>query len=193
MPAEGDLEIQAATAERWADVERLAGERGFYSGCWCMWWRVSAVEFRDRPASERRTSLRKLVAGSPAPGLVAYLDGEPVGWVAVAPRHEYHRLNRSTKLKPVDDQPVWVVTCFYIDRRYRRRGVAEALLAGAIEHAHAHGAEAVEGIPIDTAGRSHPGASLYTGTLPMFDRAGFVEITRRGGRPIVRRPTGNTP
>ncbi|HEX6423695.1 MAG TPA: GNAT family N-acetyltransferase [Acidimicrobiales bacterium] len=183
----GDLVIRPATAERWGDVCALAGERGFTSGCWCMWWRMSADEWRSAPALARRDALSDLVASGSAPGLLAYRAGEPVGWAAVAPRDAYPRLNRSQKLKPVDDTPVWSITCFTVDRRHRRQRVAEALLDATVDHAAARGATVVEGYPIDTAGGRRPGADLFTGTLVMFRRAGFEEVARRGGRPIVRK------
>ena len=185
--APAGLVIRPATADRWDDVRALAGERGFTSGCWCMWWRMSAHEWRSTPARARRDALADLVATGSAPGLLAYRDGAPVAWVAVAPRDEYPRLNRSQKLKPLDDTPVWSVTCFTVDRHHRRHGVAEALLDAAVDHAAARGATVVEGYPIDTAGGRRPGADLFTGTLAMFRRAGFEEVARRGGRPIMRK------
>jgi GNAT superfamily N-acetyltransferase len=188
--APAGLVIRPATADRWDDVRALAGERGFTSGCWCMWWRMSADEWRSTPARARRDALADLVATGSAPGLLAYRDGAPVAWVAVAPRDEYPRLNRSQKLKPLDDTPVWSVTCFTVDRHHRRHGVAEALLDAAVDHAAARGATVVEGYPIDTAGGRRPGADLFTGTLAMFRRAGFEEVARRGGRPIVRKVVG---
>lgn len=187
LSAVTEVEIRPATPDRWDDVVAVAGERGFTSGCWCTWWRLSAREWDQRPAAERRALLAGLVTDGCVPGLLAYVDGTPVGWVAVAPRDEYPRLDRSPKLRRVDDTPVWSVTCFTVDRRHRRQGVAEALLTAAVEHAAERGATVVEAYPIDTAGGRRPGADLFTGTLAMFTRAGFTEVERRGGRPIVRR------
>ncbi|MCJ7436564.1 MAG: GNAT family N-acetyltransferase [Acidimicrobiia bacterium] len=185
-----DLVVEPVTPDRWRDVERLFGERGASSGCWCMWWRKSAKEWdRDAGAVNKR-ELRALVTTDPAPGLLAYRDDEPVGWVAVAPRADYPRLQRSRNLGPVDDKPVWVISCFYIDRHHRGTGVATALLNGAIQFARAHGAQAVEGVPIDTSARTKANADLFTGTLAMFLAARFEELDRRGRRPIVRRVLG---
>jgi GNAT superfamily N-acetyltransferase len=182
------IEVHAVTPDRWADVERLAGERGFYSNCWCTWWRMPSKEFSERSPAAKRGILRKRVrAAGPPPGLLAYVEGEPVGWAAVAPREEYPRIERSTKLKPIDDRPAWAISCFYIHRSHRRQGVAGALLDAAVGLAREHGGELVEGYPIDTSLRDKSSAELFTGTLAMFERAGFVEIARRGGRPVVRR------
>jgi GNAT superfamily N-acetyltransferase len=154
-----------------------------------MWWRCSAREYEERHGEALRADMADLVAAGDEPGLLAYAgDGdEPIGWVALAPREAYPRLNRSRKLGPVDDVPAWSITCFYIDRRHRRSGVAEALMQAAVDHARSRGAEVVEAYPIDTAaGAPTASADLYTGTLAMFERAGFEEVARREGRPIVR-------
>ena len=187
QPLPEGLEVHAVTPDRWDDLAALAGERGFTSGCWCMWWRVTSKEFDERHGAGLRRDLHRLVTTGPEPGLLAYVDGVPAGWVAVAPRDEYPRLDRSPKLRRLDDRPVWSITCFTIDRRHRRRGVAAALLDAAVDFARRRGAEVVEAYPIDTVGGKRSSADLYTGTLAMFERAGFEEVARRGGRPIVRR------
>jgi catechol 2,3-dioxygenase-like lactoylglutathione lyase family enzyme len=110
-----------------------------------------------------------------------------------APREEYRRIGRSRKLRPIDDQPAWVVPCFFVRPDHRRSGVAEALLHALVDHADARGADLVEGYPIDTAGAKKPSADLYTGTLRMFEFAGFTEVARHGGRPIVRKELGHSP
>jgi GNAT superfamily N-acetyltransferase len=180
------LDVRPVTPDRWDDLVALAGERGFSSGCWCMWWRVSAREFDQRHGDGLRRDLHDLVARGREPGLLAYLDGEPAGWVAVAPRPEYPRLARSPKLRPIDDRPVWSITCFAVHRTRRHRGIAGVLLDAAVDLARQRGAEVVEAYPIDTSSGTRAGADLFTGTLAMFSRAGFVEVARRQGRPIVR-------
>jgi GNAT superfamily N-acetyltransferase len=182
-----DFDIFPLTPDRWPDLEQLFGARGASSGCWCMWWRVAAKDWEHDAGAGNRAALRRVVNAGPAPGLLAYFEDTPVGWVAVAPREEYPRLNRSPKLKPVDDLPVWAVSCFYIDRLYRGTGVAGSLLASAVDHARAQGAAAVEGYPIDPGDGRATNASAFTGVLDMFHAAGFAEIARRGGRPVLRR------
>jgi len=187
----GSLTIHPATPGRWEDVVALAGANGFYSGCWCAWWLTTSKTFDQLGAVGRRDVLERLVhdADDP-PGLLAYRDGEPVGWVALGPRERYGRLQRSPKLRPVDDEPAWVVTCFVVRRDQRRRGVSKALLDAAVAFARDRGAALLEGVPIDTDASARRGAAeLYTGVLSTFESVGFVEIARRGGRPIVRRPT----
>ena len=184
------LRIEPLTPDRWDDVVTLFGPRGASSGCWCMWWLKPAKEWdRDAGATNRR-QFQRLVRNGPPPGLLAYEDGAAVGWCALAPRDRYVRLNRSPKLKPIDEEPVWVVSCFYIRRDHRGSGLAAALLDAAVDWARSQGATLVEGVPIDTSTRAASNADAFTGTLVMFEAAGFREAVRRGGRPIVRLAVG---
>jgi GNAT superfamily N-acetyltransferase len=184
------LEIRPLTPERWDDLVELFGERGAYSNCWCMWWRVSSSDFdkgiRNKGAGNRRR-IRGLVAGGRLPGLLAYRDGRPVGWVSLGPREEFGRLQRSPTLKAVDDQPVWSIVCFFMDRRERGKKVGTALLDAAIRYAAERGATIVEGYPVDPTDRHISNADAYTGVISMFERAGFREVARRGTRPIMRK------
>jgi GNAT superfamily N-acetyltransferase len=183
------IDVRPVTPERWDDLERLFGPVGAYSNCWCTWWRLGAKEWNDATPDERRSVLRRAVEGGSEPGLLAYDGDEPIGWVAVAPRAEYPRLNRSPHTRPVDDVPVWSITCFWIRPDRRATGVAARLLEAAVEHARAHGAPAVEGYPIDPAVRPSAPADSYTGVVAMFTNRGFDEIARRTAtsRVVVRR------
>jgi GNAT superfamily N-acetyltransferase len=146
-------QVHPATADRWDDLAGLFGKHGAYAGCWCMWFRWSNQEFREHRGDDNRTALEGLVreAGDdgPAPGLLAYDGDLAVGWCALAPRSEYPRLARSRVAKPVDDAPAWAVTCFYVRAGYRGAGVATELLEAATAYAVRHGAEIVEGYPVD--------------------------------------------
>lgn len=109
-----------------------------------------------------------------------------VGWSAVAPREQYPRLNRSRILKPVDDQPVWAVSCFFIARGFRHQGLSTKLLKAAVDFARARGAKIVEGYPHD-AKKATADVFVYTGLVSAFRKAGFKEVARRGEtRPIMR-------
>jgi GNAT superfamily N-acetyltransferase len=181
--------VRPVTPSRWKDLAAVFGPRGAYSGCWCMWFRETTSEFDRRGNAGNRRALQALVRGNRQPGLVAYVDGEPAGWVSVAPREEFGRIERSPVLKRVDDQPVWSVVCFFIHRRYRGRGLGKRLLEAAAEHAARKGARLVEAYPWDThTGRKLSNAEAYIGLLPMFREAGFREVARRSrNRPIVRK------
>lgn len=179
--------IRPVTPERWKDLVALFGPNGAYSSCWCMWWRLTSSEFDKLHGAGTKRGLKRLVDSRRVPGLLAYLDDRPVGWVSVAPRAEFGRVERSPQLRPIDDQPVWSIVCFYIDRKSRGRGVGSALLRGAVEYAGKKGAKIVEAYPVDAKDRKIPPAELYTGTVEMFEGADFEIVADRGGRRLIMR------
>ena len=189
------LAFHALTPERWGDFEALFGARGACGGCWCMWWRLPRSEFARMKGAPNRAAMRDLVHAGPPPGLLAYLadaegnaTGTPIGWCAVAPRETYPVLERSRVLKRIDDTPVWSVTCLFVARPFRRRGVSVALLCAAVQFAADRGAAVVEGYPVEPKSGAMPDAFAWTGLPSAFAAAGFVEVARRSaGRPIVRR------
>lgn len=181
------LTIRPLTAELWQPFTVLFGPRGACGGCWCMLWRVPARDWDRRKGERNRAAMRELVRRGPPPGVLA-LDGErAVGWCAVAPRAEYPRLATSRVMRAIDDRPVWSVSCLFVAREYRRRGVSVALLRGAAEFARASGATLVEGYPVVPATGAMPDAFAWTGTLHAFEAAGFAVVHRwKSTRPIVR-------
>jgi GNAT superfamily N-acetyltransferase len=192
MPAKPRLEIQPLTPRRFCDLETLFDGPGGAQvrGCWCMFYRRSGrsgVPAGCSRAEHAKRSLASLVDAGMAPGLIGYRDGEPVAWVSLGPRDDFARLRRSPVMKPVDDTPVWSVVCFYTAQRERGRGVAAAMLRGAIAFARNRGARMIEAYPIDRKARS-PDASMWFGCKAMYDRAGFIEVARRKpGRPVMRK------
>jgi GNAT superfamily N-acetyltransferase len=181
------LAFHPATAERWRDVEKLFGPRGACAGCWCMWARLPGGEFRAGVGDPNKRALRRLVGSDEPPGILAYVDGEPAGWVGLGPRADFRRLEKSKILAPVDDRPAWSVVCFFVARPFRRQGLSSRMLSEAVRHAGARGATVVEGYPTDTTKKSAD-AFVWTGLASAFERAGFREVARRSPtRPIMRR------
>jgi len=151
-----------------------------------MWWRLSRADWNRGKGDGNRQAFRKLVRAGAQPGVLAYAEGEPVGWCAIAPRSDYPRLSGSRILQRVDDQPVWSVSCFFVARRFRRKGLSGKLLKAAVDFARSKGAHIVEGYPHD--GKKPTGdAFVYTGLASAFRKAGFKEVARRSKtRPIMR-------
>ena len=139
-----------------------------------MFWRSRNVDFGRSTATSNREALQALASRGPAPGLVAMGDdGTALGWVSLGPREDYERLERSRVRPRLDDVPVWAIVCFVVAKRGRRRGVAAQLLEAAIAYAREHGAPALEGYPVDASTGKPSAATLYSGTLSTFLRAGF--------------------
>ncbi len=153
-----------------------------------MYWRLRRSRFEKTKGEGNRRAFRRIVASAGPTGVLAYADGEPVGWCAVAPREHYPVLERSRVLRRVDERPVWSVSCFFIARPFRRRDVGRRLLLAAVEFARRRGARIVEGYPVEPRKAALPDVFAWTGLSSTFRRAGFKEILRRSpGRPIMRR------
>lgn len=182
-------EIHPLTKERWADLEKLFGPRGAYGGCWCMYWRVARSTFKEGQGAGNRRALRKIVEEGDVPGVLAYRDGEPVGWCSIAPRGEFASLNRSRILKPLDETPVWSIVCFYVDARHRGEGLVAELIEGAVEWARSQGAATIEAYPTVPRGRTLPPVSTYMGLPGHFEKAGFTELARPSEAKAVMRRT----
>lgn len=152
-----------------------------------MYWRLQRSVYERQKGARNKRALKKIVTKGPPPGVLAYAGRQPIGWCALAPRATYPVLANSRVLKPVDDQPVWSVTCFFIRRDWRRKGVSAKLLAAATAFAIKHGARVVEGYPTDPKRGPQADAFVWTGLLGSFSRAGFTEVARRSPtRPIMR-------
>lgn len=188
-----DLQFQPLTPDRWRDFETLFGPSGAYGGCWCMWPRLRRKEFDRNSGKQNRQAMKEAVDSGEEPGLLAYSGGEPVGWVALAPRERYAHLEHSRSLKRVDDQPVWSIVCFVVDKRARGQGMMAKLLSAAVAYARRRGATIVEGYPAEPHGKLS-GYAGYTGIVSTFRKAGFVDVARRSERqPIMRYYIGGAP
>lgn len=183
--------VRALTPSRWPDLESVFGAKGcsMPRGCWCMCYRESGrqiVPRGSRLADVRKERLRSLCDAGPPPGLLAYAGRKAIGWVTLGPRSEFLKLARSPVMKPVDDAPVWSIVCFVVPPEYRHRGVAAALLRGAVDYAAKRGARLLEAYPVDRTERGHDD-SMWHGAKSMFDKAGFTEVARRRPqRPVMR-------
>ena len=178
--------IYPVTPDRWDDLERLFGPGGASGGCWCMWFRRRASEFAKAKATENKAGIRELVRAGDEPGLIAYVDGEPAGWVSLAPRERFPRIEHSRMFKRLDDRPVWSVVCFVIGKQFRRKGISGELLSAAIESARDHGATTIEAYPVEPS-EALMGDRGYQGIRSVFDAAGFREAARAtNGRPVMR-------
>lgn len=179
------LDIHPVTPERWADMVQLferRGPRGGHRnapgyGCWCMYWRDRELAH----GAPKKRAMASLVRSGCEPGLLAYQEGAPVGWVSVALREQFPALLRSPQYRPHAEQTaVWSIVCFVVDRPAQRQGLAAALLKAAVEHAFARGAAAIEAYPHVTNGAD------YMGSVPLYERAGFRRVRDANKRAIYQ-------
>jgi GNAT superfamily N-acetyltransferase len=194
------ITIVPANQASWEDLQAVLGTSGDPSRCQCQrykmqpgesWASVGAEELALRLRAQTECGHRQ---SSTTSGLVAYLDGEPVGWCAVEPRTAYPRLLLKTRVawegraEDKADASVWAVTCFVTRAGFRRRGVSRALARAAVELARDRGARALEGYPMIT----QPGQEIMLGELnvgsrSIFAAAGFAEVSRPTLRRVVMR------
>jgi GNAT superfamily N-acetyltransferase len=175
------------TNDRWKDFETLFGKRGACGGCWCMWFRLKRADFQKMKGEENKAAMESIVESGKTPGILAYDGTTPVGWCSVAPREDFTALERSRIMRPIDDQPVWSIVCFYVHKNYRNRGVTEALLQAAIDYVARQGGKIVEGYPVEPKEDRMPDVFAFYGLASAFRKQGFVECTRRSEiRPMMR-------
>jgi ribosomal protein S18 acetylase RimI-like enzyme len=145
---------------------------------------------RGEPAVKRKAQMRRLARRDPPAGLIGYRDNVPVGWISLGPREDFKKLERSPVMKKVDEERVWSIVCFVVPAEHRGKGVAAALLRGAIAYAKKRGVGVLEAYPVDKGKRS-PDDFMWFGAKSMYDAAGFEEVARRKpARPVVRLRTG---
>ncbi|MDE2897640.1 MAG: GNAT family N-acetyltransferase [Chloroflexota bacterium] len=180
-----DLTFRAVEPSSWPDFERLFSSHGAPHYCWCLPYRATREEARQRNRATSKAGMaRRICQGEPV-GLLAYDGEDPIAWCSIAPRPTFPRLRTSSVTGAADpnDPSIWSLTCFYVPRRIRGRGLAQRLLRAAIDHARQHGAAAVEAYPTDPESPSY----RYGGVRPMYSNAGFREIGRLGKRRYVMR------
>lgn len=170
---------------RFDDFATVVGtQRPDAGGCWCLAYRDSRV-----PGPERADYMRSECETAPGPGVLVYVDDDVAGWCSIAPRASYRRLLHSRTIAILDDRDAWCAVCFVVRAGFRKHGLMHTLLAGAVAHAAAHGAEVVEGYPVEAGGDRVDVISGYVGTVEVFERAGFEHAAdttgRSGGRPRV--------
>lgn len=185
-----EVVTNSVDASTWDAMTTVFGTKGDPAGCWCQWFKQSRTDW-DNTDREHKADLLHAQTDAGSPGVLAWLGDEPVGWAAVEPFSAYPGLARSPITRRQDGDPAdpWAVTCFVVRLEHRRKGVARALLQGALQHAAERGATVIEGYPVDSEARPKlSAAERYHGTVSLFRTGGF-EVVRRpsASRAIMRR------
>jgi len=182
-----ELTFSPLTERNWPDFKILFGKRGACGGCWCMWFRLKRSDFQKMKGEGNKAAMKSIVQSGKIPGILAYDGKTAVGWCSVAPRQDFTALERSRIMRPIDDQPVWSIVCFYIHKDYRNKGVTVALLRAAIDYVAKRGGRIVEGYPVEPKKDRMPDVFAFYGLVSAFKKEGFAECERRSEtRPIMR-------
>lgn len=182
------ITFEPLSAENWNKFEQLFGNKGACGNCWCMHFRLKKSDFEEGKFEDGNKDAMKSIVFSEKPtGIIGIYEGEPIAWCAFAPREDYMKLENSRVHKRIDDNAVWSIPCFFIDKKYRKQGVSVALLKGVIDYAKAKGIKIIEAYPtIQTKGKL-PDAFVWVGLYKSFERAGFEIVDQTSkNRPMVR-------
>jgi GNAT superfamily N-acetyltransferase len=184
-----NLKVRPLASDTWDDFEAVMGTNGGARGCWCMHWRLSMNEFMAGKGDGNKAAMRKLAKRRTPPGVVAYLDDEPVAWCGFGDRSDFPRMERSALLKPVDDEPVVSLTCLLVKKGHREKGLSAQLISAVCDYlADTADTRTVEAYPVEPAeGRKAGPDNAMTGIASAFRAAGFTEVARpRKDRPVLR-------
>ncbi len=184
------IEIVPLTPERWGAFAQLFGPQGACYGCWCTYFRLAPKVRRNNDREANKSHMKRRVMAGPPPGVMAMDNGIAVGWLQIGPRADVPQWNSSRRVSaPVEDAAandpqVWAMSCFFVAKQARKRGMMRRLIDGGLEFARQNGARLVEACPMDS---SKSPLSLFVGSTHVFCDAGFEEIAlRKDGRPLMR-------
>jgi predicted GNAT family acetyltransferase len=164
------LKFESLGPGNWKQFEILMGEKGGCGNCWCMYFRLPYKDFQANKPDGNKKMMKQLVNKGLPQGLIASMNEEPVGWIAMAPREDYMKLETSRVFKRVDDKPVWSITCFFIKKQFRHRGLSQTLIKGAIDFAKKKKIKTLEAYPAVPYSKKVPAPFLWVGVLSSFYR-----------------------
>ena len=176
-----DFIVKALDENTWPDFARLVEKNnGIWGGCWCMAFHQEGVG-HSRPASQNRSDKECRVREGRAHAALVYDGSNAVGWCQFGPADELPRIKlKRDYLKDLSQLPDWRITCFFVDRNYRGKGIAAMALEGALHEIARLGGGTVESYPEDVEGRKVSGSFLYNGTISIFERLGFQRTRKLG-------------
>jgi GNAT superfamily N-acetyltransferase len=181
------LEFDQLTSSTWKKFEAVMGEKGGCGNCWCMYFRLPYKTFQENKPDGNKKMMKQLVKKDRPQGLMASINKEPVGWIALAPREDYMRLANSRVFKPIDDKPVWSITCFFIKKEFRHKGLSQQLIKGAIDFAKKKKIKTLEAYPAIPYAEKVPHPFLWVGVLSTFIKQGFKIVQQHSkSRAMVR-------
>jgi GNAT superfamily N-acetyltransferase len=172
------IKLQKLTSANWKDFEKLFGEKGACGGCWCMFWRLRNADFNRMKGEQNKLAMHMLVKADESVGFIAYHKSDPIGWISVSPRQAFIKLDTSRTIKPVDDKPVQSVSCFFLDKKYRSKGLSSEILKLVIAHFKNSSHKILEAYPVNPRKKKMPDAFAWTGLINSYLKAGFEIVSK---------------
>ncbi|MFN3548955.1 MAG: GNAT family N-acetyltransferase [Mesorhizobium sp.] len=187
-----DVDVRPLTIELWPALEDLFGPQGACYGCWCTYFRLPPARRRAGTRETNKAHLLNRVEAGPPPGLIAFENGVPTGWIQIGPRADVPEWNNARRVSALldgegaRDPANWAVSCFFIRSKARGRGLSHRLVDAGIRFARDNGARILDACPIDEAKQSKS-VGLFVGSTRVFAAAGFRQVAlRKPGRPLMR-------
>jgi len=181
------LKFEQLTSSNWKEFEMLMGEKGGCGNCWCMYFRLPYKIFQENKPNGNKKMMKNLVNKGTPQGLIASMNSEPVGWIAMAPREDYIKIENSRVFKRIDEQPVWSITCFFVRKEYRHKGLSQQLIKGAVDFAKKKKIKILEAYPAIPYAEKVPHPFLWVGVLSSFVKNGFTIVRQQSkSRAMVR-------
>lgn len=177
-----EFTVKPLNENTWPDFAALVERHnGVWGGCWCMSFHPEGVGRGKTPGQNRVEKEARVRAGQAHAALV-YAGSLAVGWCQFGPTAELPRIKLKRAYQAgLEDLPDWRITCFFVDKEYRHKGVAAVALAGALVEIARLGGGTVESYPQEIGDQTVSGSFLYNSTLAMFEQQGF-ERTRKLGK-----------
>lgn len=184
----GELTFEPLNQANWAQFVRLFGERGACGNCWCMYYRLTKADFNEGKAENgNKEAMQELVSNNRPTGILGFYEGQAIAWCAFAPREDFIKLEKSRVHKRIDNQPVWSIPCFFIDKKFRSQGISVELLKAVVRYARENGIRIIEAYPTIPTTERLADSFAWIGLYKSFERAGFEIVDRTSkNRPMVR-------
>lgn len=186
------VDIQPLTPALWPAFEDLFGKQGACYGCWCTYFRLPPAARKANDSQQKKAIIRQRIEEGPPPGILAFDDGQAVGWMQIGPRADVPEWNNAGRgSAPVDpgdaaDPAIWAISCFFLRARARGKGLTHRLVEAGLAFARENDARLVEACPMNLSKDSRS-VGLFVGSTTVFEKAGFATIAeRKAGRPLMR-------
>lgn len=182
------LTFEPLNKENWPKFVQLFGEKGACGNCWCMYYRLAKTDFNEGKVNDgNKDAMHELVKENKPTGIMGFYEDEPIAWCAFSPREDFIKLQKSRVHKPIDNEKVWSIPCFFIDKKFRRLGVSIEMLKGIIRYAREMNIRIIEAYPTIPTQEKLPDSFAWISLYKSFQRTGFEIVDRTSkNRPMVR-------
>lgn len=181
------IRFKSLSTETWLDLQSLFGDKGACGGCWCMYWRLAHKEYEKAKGQSNKLKFFDLVKKGLPLGVLAFQEDVPIGWCSISPKRELVRLEKSRLFKTIEEKPTWSITCLFIHKNHRDKGLSAELILAAAKYAFKNDACIIEAYPIIPKRTRMPSAFAWVGFVNSFIKAGFKKSIQPSENRLIMR------